>query len=62
MIQVSGKGKGKASYQVDYTPLSPKDLENEMRKEISHVAGALSLKVSIRLRRSWFHCVQRPKC
>lgn len=45
MIQLSGKGKGKASYQVDYTPLSPKDLENEMKKEISHVAGALSLKV-----------------
>ncbi|CAD6568461.1 MAG: hypothetical protein CYPHOPRED_002569 [Cyphobasidiales sp. Tagirdzhanova-0007] len=38
----SGKGKG-ASYQVDYTALSKHDLAKEMKKEIDHVAGALSL-------------------
>lgn len=43
MIQVTGKGKGKAAYQVDYTPLSPKDLEAEMKREIDHVAGTLSV-------------------
>lgn len=47
MIQVSGKGKGKAAYQVDYMPLSPKDLEAEMKKEIEHVASALSVNVRI---------------
>jgi hypothetical protein len=45
----SGKGKGKAAYQVDYTPLSKRDLEAEMKKEISHVASALSLKVSLKV-------------
>ena len=40
------KGKGKASaYSVDYTPLSSEELLDEMKKEIGHVAGALSLKV-----------------
>lgn len=46
MIQVQGKGKGRAPYQVDYTVLSPKELEEGMRREISHVASALSLNVS----------------
>ena len=47
MIQVSGKGKGKAAYQVDFVPLSPKDLEAEMKKEIDHVASTLSVNVRI---------------
>lgn len=41
-----GKGKGRAPYQVDYTPLSKEDLAAEMKKEINHVASALSLNVS----------------
>lgn len=40
----SSKGK-RAAYQVDYFPLSKVDLAREMKKEIDHVAGALSLKV-----------------
>ena len=47
-IAADVKGKGKAtSYNVDYSVLSRVDLAREMKKEIDHVASALSLKVRI---------------
>jgi len=42
-IAADVKGKGKAtSYNVDYSVLSRVDLAREMKKEIDHVASALS--------------------
>ena len=40
----SGKGK-RAAYQVEYSALSKHELAKEMKKEIDHVAGALSVNV-----------------
>ena len=51
VTNAAAKGKGKASYNVDYTALSREDLGKEMQKEIDHVAGALSLKASVMLGR-----------